>query len=64
MSNDISDEPMSTPAELRRRAAERLDAMRASLLPEVRATLLAMAQRWNELADRAERHAPRSARGD
>ena len=50
---------MNTPSELRRRAAERLEAMRAFLSPEVRATLLSMAQRWNELADRAERGPPR-----
>jgi hypothetical protein len=29
--------------------------MRAAMLPEVRALLLAMAQRWNEFAERAER---------
>jgi hypothetical protein len=32
--------------------------MRAAVLPEVRALLLAMAQRWNESAERAERREP------
>jgi hypothetical protein len=29
--------------------------MRAAMLPEVKALLLAMAQQWNEFAERAER---------
>jgi hypothetical protein len=48
---------MSTPAEYRQYAAECLQAIRMAILPEVRGVLLLMAQRWNELADRAERHA-------
>ena len=46
---------MSTPATYKEYAAECLTAMRAAVLPEVRALLLAMAQRWNESAERAER---------
>jgi hypothetical protein len=45
---------MTTPAEYRQSAEECLQAARAALLPEVRAVLLTMAQRWNELAGRAE----------
>jgi hypothetical protein len=45
---------MTTPAEYRQSAEECLQAARAALLPEVRAVLLTMAQRWNEFADRAE----------
>jgi hypothetical protein len=43
-----------TPATYKEYAADCLAAMRAAMLPEVRALLLAMAQRWNEFAERAE----------
>jgi hypothetical protein len=46
---------VSTPAMYKEYAADCLAAMRAAMLPEVRALLLAMAQRWNEFAERAER---------
>jgi hypothetical protein len=46
---------VSTPATYKEYAADCLAAMRAAMLPEVRALLLAMAQRWNEFAERAER---------
>ena len=46
---------MSTPATYKEYAADCLAAMRAAMLPEVRALLLAMAQRWNEFAERAEK---------
>ena len=46
---------VSTPATYKEYAADCLAAMRAAMLPEVRALLLAMAQRWNESAERAER---------
>ena len=45
---------VSTPATYKAHAADCLAAMRAAMLPEVRAMLLAMAQRWNEFAERAE----------
>ena len=48
---------MSTPATYKAYAADCLAAMRAAMLPEVRAMLLTMAQRWNEFAERAERGA-------
>jgi len=48
---------VSTPAAYREYAADCLAAMRAAMLPEVRALLLAMAQRWNEFAERAEKQA-------
>jgi hypothetical protein len=48
---------VSTPATYREYAADCLTAMRAAMLPEVRALLLAMAQRWNESAERAEKRA-------
>jgi hypothetical protein len=48
---------VSTPATYKAHAADCLAAMRAAVLPEVRAMLLAMAQRWNEFADRAEKQA-------
>jgi hypothetical protein len=47
---------MTTPAEYRQSAEECLQAARAALLPEVRAVLLTMAQRWIALAERAERN--------
>jgi hypothetical protein len=46
-----------TPATYKEYAADCLAAMRAAMLPEVRALLLAMAQRWNEFAERAEQRA-------
>lgn len=49
---------MSTPATYKEYAADCLAAMRAAVLPEVRALLLGMAQRWNEFAERAEKRAP------
>ena len=48
---------VSTPATYKAYAADCLTAMRAAMLPEVRAMLLAMAQRWNEFAERAEKRA-------
>jgi hypothetical protein len=51
---------VSTPATYKEYAADCLAAMRAAMLPEVRALLLAMAQRWNESAERAERRQPRA----
>jgi hypothetical protein len=46
---------MTTAAEYRQYAEECLAAMRAALIPEVRAALFTAAQRWIELADRTER---------
>jgi hypothetical protein len=48
---------LSTPATYKEYAADCLAAMRAAMLPEVRALLLAMAQRWHEFAERAEKRA-------
>jgi hypothetical protein len=48
---------VSTPATYKEHAADCLAAMRAAVLPEVRAMLLTMAQRWNEFAERAEKRA-------
>ena len=47
--------PMTTPAEYREIAAECLDAMRATTSPEVRAELLRLALRWEEIAEEIER---------
>jgi hypothetical protein len=44
--------PMTTAAEYRQYADECLTAMRAAVIPEVRAALFIAAQRWNTLADR------------
>jgi hypothetical protein len=52
---------VSTPATYKEYAADCLAAMRAAMLPEVRALLLAMAQRWHEFAERAERREPPAA---
>jgi len=49
---------MTTAAEYRQYAAECLQAAKLSMREDVRATLLSMAQRWNDLAARAERNAP------
>ena len=55
---------MSTPATYKEHAADCLAAMRAAVLPEVRALLLAMAQRWNEFAERAEQRSPSPSTSD
>ena len=52
---------MSTPATYKAYAADCLTAMRAAMLPGVRALLLAMAQRWNESAERAARREPQAS---
>jgi hypothetical protein len=52
---------MSTPAAYRENAAECMAAMRAAVIPEVRAVLFAMAQRWIDLAERFEPAAPGKA---
>jgi hypothetical protein len=46
---------MTKPAEYRENAALCLEAMRAAEVPEVRESLHSLAQRWIDLADRAER---------
>jgi hypothetical protein len=43
---------MTTAAEYRQYAEECLAAMRAAVIPEVRAALFTAAQRWNAVADR------------
>jgi hypothetical protein len=53
----FAEDRVSTPATYKEYAADCLAAMRAAMLPEVRALLLAMAQRWNEFAERAEKKA-------
>lgn len=55
---------MSTPATYKGYAADCLAAMRAAMLPEVRALLLVMAQRWNEFAERAEQRATNASDND
>jgi hypothetical protein len=54
---------MSTPAEYRQYAEECLQAMRVAVIPDVRAALAVMAQRWAELADRIE-HGSQAAAPD
>jgi hypothetical protein len=46
---------MTTPAEYREIAEECLQAMRSTTSPEVRAELLRLALRWDEIADDIER---------
>jgi len=46
---------MTTPAEYREIAEECLQAMRGTTSPEVRAELLRLALRWDEIADEIER---------
>ena len=46
---------MTTPAEYREIAEECLQAMRGTTSPEVRAELLRLALRWDEIADELER---------
>jgi len=48
---------VTTPAEYRQFAAECMQARNLAQVPEVRAALLLMAQRWLEQAHRAERNA-------
>jgi hypothetical protein len=48
---------MTSAAEYRQYAAECLQAARATTSADVRTTLLAMAERWNDLAAKAERNA-------
>jgi len=45
---------MTKPAEYRENAALCLEAMRAAEVPEVKESLHSLAQRWIDLADRAE----------
>jgi hypothetical protein len=47
--------PVTTPAEYREIAEECLEAMRATISPEVRAELLRLALRWEEIAEEIER---------
>jgi hypothetical protein len=54
---------MTKPAEYRENAALCLEAMRAAEVPEVKESLQGMAQRWIDLADRAERNTSRDGRG-
>jgi hypothetical protein len=56
---------MTTTTEYRQFAEECLEAMRAALIPEVRAALFVAAQRWSTLADQREEgeHLPASAHG-
>lgn len=55
MLQGIQERPLTTPATYKEYAADCFTAMRAAMLPEVKALLLAMAQQWNEFAERAER---------
>ena len=50
---------MSVAEECRLHAAECLRAAQMALVPDVKATLVSMAQHWNELAERMERFAER-----
>jgi len=50
-------ETMSTPAKYREYAAECLRATQRSSTPEARAELVQLAQRWTDLAGRAEHRA-------
>jgi hypothetical protein len=54
---------MTKPAEYRENAALCLEAMRAAEVPEVKESLHSLAQRWIDLADRAERNNGRDGRG-
>jgi hypothetical protein len=45
---------MTTPAEYRELAEECMEAMRGTTSPEIRAELLRLALRWNEIADELE----------
>jgi hypothetical protein len=64
MNRSFPEDRVSTPATYKEYAADCLAAMRAAMLPEVRALLLAMAQRWNEFAERAEQRAPKTSATD
>lgn len=55
---------VTTPATYKAYAADCLTAMRAAMLPEVRAMLLAMAQRWNEFAECAEKRVSTTSDSD
>ena len=50
---------MTKPAEYRENAALCLEAMRAAEVPEVKESLQGLAQRWIDLADRAEQNSGR-----
>jgi hypothetical protein len=54
---------MTKPAEYRENAALCLEAMRAAEVPEVKESLHSLAQRWIDLADRAERNNGPDGRG-
>jgi len=61
---DFLEDRVSTPATYKAYAADCLAAMRAAMLPEVRAMLLAMGQRGNEFAERAEKQASTTSAAD
>jgi len=54
---------MTKPAEYRENAALCLEAMRAAEVPEVKESLHSLAQRWIDLADRAEQNNGCDGRG-
>jgi len=54
---------MTKPAEYRENAALCLEAMRAAEVPEVKESLHSLAQRWIDLADRAELNTSLDGRG-
>jgi hypothetical protein len=55
---------MNKPEEYRENAALCLEAMRAAEVPEVKESLHSLAQRWIDLADRAERNGSWDGRGE
>jgi hypothetical protein len=54
---------VTTPTEYREIAEECLETMRCSTSPEIRAELLRLAFRWNDLADEMEHRQHRGAIG-
>jgi hypothetical protein len=57
MPTDYTATRATTPAEYRQFAVECLQAVRTTTSPEVRSTLLKIAERSNDLADHAEQNA-------
>lgn len=55
---------MNKSGEYRENAAICLEAMRAAAVPQVKESLQAMAERWNDLADRIDRNGPRGRDDD
>ena len=57
----VKEKPLTAADEYRQHAAECLQAARLALRQDIKDTLVSMAQKWNEMAERTERMAEQHA---